>query len=57
MHELIGERQVDSYTGRKQILGLHQGASENQKVCDALFGQLGRAEPAGSAALHSMTSK
>lgn len=27
-------------TGRKLILGLHQGASENQKVCDALLANL-----------------
>ncbi len=26
--------------GRKMILGLHQGASENQKVCDALLADL-----------------
>jgi transposase-like protein len=27
-------------TGRKTILGLHQGASENQKVCEALLASL-----------------
>ena len=29
-------------TGRKVILGLHQGASENQKVCDALLADLAK---------------
>jgi len=27
-------------SGRKRVLGLHQGASENQKVCDALLADL-----------------
>lgn len=27
-------------TGRKTIIGLHQGASENQKVCEALLADL-----------------
>ncbi|MGD1156197.1 MAG: transposase [Terriglobia bacterium] len=29
-------------TGRKMILGLHQGASENQEVCDALLADLSK---------------
>ena len=28
------------FTGRKMILGFHQGASENQQVCDALLADL-----------------
>ncbi len=29
-------------TGRKMVLGLHQGASENQKVCEALLADLSK---------------